>query len=134
MPAGRKSHHGYRLTVNVDVRHKFIRKIQTSTASEHDSRYLESVLDRATTSADVYAGNRRDSAIKLTSGRTSSLCHDVRKAIGEGGCGMSGLFEVPTCIARHAQPGAGPHRGEDRRIASGDNYLDMRRPEAGIKR
>lgn len=92
-----QSHHGYRLTVNVDVRHKFIRKIQTSTASEHDSRHLESVLDRANTSADVYAENRRDSAIKFTSGRTSSLCHDVRKAIGEGGCGMSGLFEVPFC-------------------------------------
>lgn len=41
--------------MNVDVRHKFIRKIQTSTASEHDSRHLESVLDRANTSADVYA-------------------------------------------------------------------------------
>ncbi len=50
-----QSHHGYKLTVNVDVRHKFIRKIQTSTASEHDSRHLESVLDRANTSADVYA-------------------------------------------------------------------------------
>ena len=50
-----QSHHGYKLTVNVDVRHKLIRKIHKSTASEHDSRHLEAVLDRANTSADVYA-------------------------------------------------------------------------------
>ncbi len=49
------SHHGYKLSVNVDKRHKFIRKIVTDTASTHDSQHFEAVMDPANTSRDVYA-------------------------------------------------------------------------------
>ena len=50
-----KSHHGYKLSVNVDKTHKFIRKIVTDTASTHDSPHFEAVMDPANTSRDVYA-------------------------------------------------------------------------------
>lgn len=50
-----KSHHGYKLSVNVDKKHKFIRKIVTDTASTHDSQHFDAVIDPANTSRDVYA-------------------------------------------------------------------------------
>jgi IS5 family transposase len=50
-----KSHFGYKLSVNVDKRHKFIRRIVTDTASTHDSQHFEAVMDPANTSRDVYA-------------------------------------------------------------------------------
>jgi len=50
-----KSYHGYKLSISVDVKHKFIRTITTGTASEHDSTHFDEVLDQGNTSADVYA-------------------------------------------------------------------------------
>ena len=50
-----KGYHGYKLSISVDVRHKFIRKITTGTASEHDSTHFDEVLDEHNTSCDVYA-------------------------------------------------------------------------------
>ena len=57
-----KSYHGYKLSINVDVKHKFIRKIATGTASEHDSRHFDEVLDAHNTSRDVYADKGYPSA------------------------------------------------------------------------
>lgn len=48
-----KGYHGYKLSISVDVRHKFIRKITTGTASEHDSTHFDEVLDGHNTSCDV---------------------------------------------------------------------------------
>lgn len=50
-----KSHHGYKLNINVDKRYKVIRKIETDTASTHDSQHFDAVLDPSNTSRDVYA-------------------------------------------------------------------------------
>lgn len=50
-----KSYYGYKLTVNVDVKHKVIRRIKTSTAAEHDSLHFEDVIDPFNTNRDVYA-------------------------------------------------------------------------------
>jgi len=50
-----KSHFGYKLSVNIDKTHKFIRKIVTDTASTHDSQHFEAVMDPENTSRDVYA-------------------------------------------------------------------------------
>jgi len=50
-----KWHHGYKLSTSVDVKHKFIRKIHTSTASEHDSLHFEDVLDMGNTGSAVFA-------------------------------------------------------------------------------
>lgn len=50
-----KSHYGYKLSINVDKRYKVIRKIETDTASTHDSQHFDAVLDPDNTSRDVYA-------------------------------------------------------------------------------
>ena len=57
-----KGYHGYKLSISVDVRHKFIRKITTGTASEHDSTHFDDVLDEHNTNRDVYADRGYPSA------------------------------------------------------------------------
>lgn len=59
-----KSYHGYKLSISVDVKHKFIRTITTGTASEHDSTHFDEVLDGGNTSADVYADKGYPSAAR----------------------------------------------------------------------
>lgn len=50
-----KSHFGYKLSASTDRRYKLIRQIKVSTASEHDTRHLDDVLDASNTSRDLYA-------------------------------------------------------------------------------
>lgn len=50
-----KSYFGYKLHVGADARGKFIRTVSVTTASESDTRHMESVLDSANTSKDLYA-------------------------------------------------------------------------------
>jgi len=50
-----KSHFGFKLSVNVDKKYKVIRKIETGTASTHDTQHFDPVLDESNTSRDVYA-------------------------------------------------------------------------------
>ncbi len=60
-----KSYHGYKISTSVDIKHKFIRTIHTSTASEHDSVHFESVLDEYNTGKDVYADKAYPSKERL---------------------------------------------------------------------
>lgn len=50
-----KSHFGYKLSINVDKKYKIIRRIETDTASTHDSQHFDNVFDTSNTSPDVYA-------------------------------------------------------------------------------
>ncbi len=50
-----KSYFGFKLSVNVDKKYKLIRKIETGTASTHDSQHFDAVLDGSNTRRDVYA-------------------------------------------------------------------------------
>ena len=50
-----KSYHGYKFTVSVDRKHKFVRTWIADTASVHDSQHLEAALDEWNTSAEIYA-------------------------------------------------------------------------------
>ena len=50
-----KSYFGYKNHVNADARHKLIRAYEVSDASVHDRRKLDSLLNKANTSNDVYA-------------------------------------------------------------------------------
>jgi transposase, IS5 family len=50
-----KSYFGYKLSINVDGKYKFIRRIETDTASTHDSQHFDNVFDTSNTSRDVYA-------------------------------------------------------------------------------
>ncbi|WP_284411602.1 IS5 family transposase [Acidovorax sp. SUPP2539] len=50
-----KSHFGYKLSVSVDLKHGFIRRLATGTASEHDGRHFDEVLDMHNTGRAVHA-------------------------------------------------------------------------------
>ena len=50
-----KSYFGYKLSVSVDRRHKLIRKLQVSDASEADTLHLDEVLDWSNSSRDLWA-------------------------------------------------------------------------------
>lgn len=57
-----KNHFGYKLSINVDKKYKVIRKFETGTASIHDSKHLDAIIDRGNTSRDVYADRGYTSA------------------------------------------------------------------------
>ena len=64
-----RSHFGYKLSASVDAKHKLIRKVETGTASEHDSRHFDAVLDAGNTGSLVYAdrgypSKEREAALK----------------------------------------------------------------------
>ena len=64
-----RSHHGYKLSIGVDARHKLIRKLKTDTASVHDSQHFDAVIDPANTSRDMYgdkgyASKEREAQLK----------------------------------------------------------------------
>jgi len=57
-----KSHYGYKNHVNVDRRHKLIRRYEVTDAAVHDSQALEAVLDENNTASDVWADSAYRSA------------------------------------------------------------------------
>ncbi len=50
-----KSHFGYKNHINIDRRHKLVRRYAVSSASVHDSQKLEDVLDPDNTASSVWA-------------------------------------------------------------------------------
>ncbi len=50
-----RSYFGYKNHVNVDRRHKFVRRYRVSDASVHDSQKLDDILDAGNTASDVWA-------------------------------------------------------------------------------
>ena len=57
-----KSFFGYKNHVNADETHKLIRDYEVTDAAVHDSRVLETLLDKANTSKDVFADSAYRSA------------------------------------------------------------------------
>lgn len=49
-----KSYFGYKLSVSVDLKHGFIRRMSTGTASEHDGHHFDEVLDMHNTGRAVH--------------------------------------------------------------------------------
>lgn len=49
------TYYGYKNHVNVDVKHKFVRRYTVTNAATHDSQVLDEVLDETNTNGDVYA-------------------------------------------------------------------------------
>ena len=49
------SYYGYKNHVEVDVKHKFIRKHKVTPSSVHDSNVFEEILDDMNTNKDVFA-------------------------------------------------------------------------------
>jgi IS5 family transposase len=50
-----KSFYGYKNHINVDAKHKLIRRYQVTSAAVHDSQVLDDILDPANTNKDTYA-------------------------------------------------------------------------------
>jgi len=50
-----KAHYGYKNHINVDRRHKLVRRYAVTSASVHDSQKLSDVLDPANTASGVWA-------------------------------------------------------------------------------
>ena len=50
-----KNTFGYKLSINVDKKYKIIRRIETDTASTHDSQHFDNIFDALNTNRDVYA-------------------------------------------------------------------------------
>jgi transposase, IS5 family len=57
-----RSHFGYKNHVNVDRRHKLVRRYQVTPASLHDSQVIDDVLDPDNTASDVFADSAYRSA------------------------------------------------------------------------
>ena len=57
-----RSFYGYKNHVNADATHKLIRRYDVSDAAVHDSQKLEALLNKANTSADVFADSAYRSA------------------------------------------------------------------------
>jgi transposase, IS5 family len=57
-----KSLYGYKNHVNADAKHKLIRQYDVTDASVHDSRKFDGLVNKANTSADVYADSAYRSA------------------------------------------------------------------------
>lgn len=74
-----KSHHGYKLSINVDKRYKVIRKIETDTASTHDSQHFDAVLDPANTSRDVFADKGHPSAERETKLKAAGYRNHIQR-------------------------------------------------------
>jgi len=57
-----KSHYGYKNHINVDRRHKLVRRYNVTDASVHDSQVVEAILDADNTASDVWADSAYRSA------------------------------------------------------------------------
>jgi IS5 family transposase len=57
-----RSHYGYKNHINIDRRHKFVRRDTVTDAARHDSQAFDAVLDQANTCRDVWADSAYRSA------------------------------------------------------------------------
>jgi IS5 family transposase len=74
-----KSYFGFKLSVNVDKKYKVIRKIETGTASIHDSQHFDAVLDATNTRRDVYADRGYPSAAREEQLKAAGLRNHIQR-------------------------------------------------------
>jgi transposase, IS5 family len=85
-----KSFFGYKNHVNADARHKLIRQYAVTDASVHDSRKFDGLVNRANTSADVYA----DSACRSAETEAKLRARGLRSRIHERACRSHALSKA----------------------------------------
>ena len=107
-----KSHYGYKNHVNVDRRHKLVRRYHVSDAAEHDSQVLDDILDGDNTALGVWA----DSA---------PLGGDRGGAEGEGVAEPDPSQGPPQQAAERAREA----RQQDPFVGSGPRRACLRGPE-----
>ncbi len=78
-----KSHYGYKNHINVDRRHKLVRRYHVTDAAVHDSQAIEAILDTDNTASDVWADSAYRSAeiekMIKTKGLTSRIHRKGRR-------------------------------------------------------
>lgn len=72
-----KAHYGYKNHINVDRRHKLIRRYTVTDAAVHDSQALDDILDGSNTACDVWA----DSAYRSAETEARLAEHGLRSRI-----------------------------------------------------
>lgn len=72
-----KSFFGYKNHVNVDAKHKLIRRYEVTDAAVHDSQALDALLSKDNTSSDVFA----DSAYRSTEAEAKLKARGLRSRI-----------------------------------------------------
>src|SRR3954447_6676458 len=72
-----KSYFGYKNHVNIDRKHKLMRRYTVTNAAVHDSQTLEALLDPSNTASDVWA----DTAYRSTEGEEKLAERGLRSRI-----------------------------------------------------
>src|SRR6266849_10825717 len=85
-----KSFYGYKNHVNADAKHKLIRRYEVTDASVHDSRKFDELLNKANTSADVYA----DSAYRSAGTEAKLKARGLRSRIHQRGSRKHPVWKV----------------------------------------
>lgn len=80
----KKSHFGYKASVNVDKRDKFIRKIHISKGSEHDSQHAPYMIDPLNTCRDWFADSAYVGAFVETELTTAGMRPQIQRRGGKG--------------------------------------------------
>ena len=126
-----KRYFGYKLSVSVDLKHGFIRRIATGTASEHDGHHFDEVLDMHNTGRSVhtdkaYASRQRRQMLQVLGGRDAApgpagpALERVPEAAQPAHCQQAGPGRTCVCrypahgrqVRAHHRAGAG-HGGDD---------------------
>lgn len=84
-----KNYYGYKNHINVDVKHKFIRDYDVTTASVHDSNVFEELLDDRNSSRDLWG----DSAYRTPENLAIVSKQNYREHIQRKGCRHKSLTE-----------------------------------------
>lgn len=84
-----KTFYGYKNHICIDVKHKFVRDYEVTSASVHDSQVFEDLLDRQNTSRDVWA----DSAYRSEEALGTLSEQGYREHLQRKGCRHHKLTE-----------------------------------------
>ncbi|MDE0812288.1 MAG: IS5 family transposase, partial [Alphaproteobacteria bacterium] len=74
-----QSHYGYKNHINVDRRHKLVRRYHVTDAAVHDSQVLDEILDRDNTASEVWADSVYRSAALEEKGLKSRIHRKGRR-------------------------------------------------------
>ncbi len=84
-----KNHYGYKNHVNVDCRHKLVRRYRVTDAAVHDSQVLDDILDPDNTASDIWA----DSAYRSAEIEATLVERGLKSRIHRKGCRNKPLSE-----------------------------------------
>ena len=119
-----RSFFGYKNHVNADAKHKLIRRYEVSDAAVHDSQKLDGLLNKANTSADVFADSAYRSAeteaqlkasgYKSRIHRRGRRNHPLSSAQEQANHARADTRSYRACVRGAAERAGRPARAHDR--------------------